>query len=138
MSGPSTPSGEGLYSLQDESPVPAVVSRSVGNCPPGSETATGPTLREGRIPLKNPAVPTIVVFVSQPVSSPSADARLKVLLVEDSETARAIVRDLLAEEEPTLQLDEAKDLATALEALQRRSYDCALVDYVLPDGHGLA
>ncbi|MFL5417631.1 MAG: response regulator, partial [Myxococcales bacterium] len=70
--------------------------------------------------------------------SPSAGVRLKVLLVEDSDTARAVVRDLLAQEEPTLELDEARDIATAIQALRERSYDCALVDYVLPDGHGLA
>ena len=76
----------------------------------------------------------------QPVAATAAssDARLRVLLVEDSETARAIVRDLLAVEEPTLELDEAEDLESAVRALAERSYDCALVDYELPDGHGLA
>jgi len=76
--------------------------------------------------------------VANPFRSPSADVRLKVLLVEDSDTARAMVRDLLAQEEPGVELHEAKDLATAIQALRERSYDCALVDYVLPDGHGLA
>jgi len=78
--------------------------------------------------------------VPQPVAATAAssDARLRVLLVEDSETARAIVRDLLAVEEPTLELDEAEDLESAVRALAERSYDCALVDYELPDGHGLA
>jgi signal transduction histidine kinase len=71
-------------------------------------------------------------------AAPSADAPLRVLLVEDSETARAIVRDLLAVAEPTLELDEAKDLESAIRSLAERTYDCALVDYVLPDGHGLA
>jgi signal transduction histidine kinase len=63
---------------------------------------------------------------------------LRVLLVEDSATARAIVRDLLAEQEPTLELAEANDLQSAIRALAQRPYDCALVDYVLPDGHGLS
>ena len=78
--------------------------------------------------------------MSQPVAATAAstDAPLRVLLVEDSETARAIVRDLLAAEEPTLELDEAEDLQSAIRALAERSYDCALVDYLLPDGHGLA
>jgi signal transduction histidine kinase len=76
--------------------------------------------------------------VAQPFRSPSADVRLKILLVEDSDTARAIVRDLLLQEEPALEVDEARDLATAIRALRERSYDCALVDYTLPDGHGLA
>ncbi|HZX65140.1 MAG TPA: response regulator, partial [Myxococcales bacterium] len=76
--------------------------------------------------------------MAQPFPSPSGDVPLKVLLVEDSTSARAMVRDLLAQEEPTLELDEASDLATAIQALRERSYDCALVDYVLPDGHGLA
>jgi signal transduction histidine kinase len=78
--------------------------------------------------------------VPQPVDTdaPFSDAPLRVLLVEDSETARAMVRDLLAKEEPTLELDEATDLQSAIRALAERTYDCALVDYVLPDGHGLA
>jgi signal transduction histidine kinase len=78
--------------------------------------------------------------VPEPVAaaSASADSSLRVLLVEDSETARAVVRDLLAVEEPTLELDEAEDLKSAVRALGERSYDCALVDYQLPDGHGLS
>jgi signal transduction histidine kinase len=78
--------------------------------------------------------------VSQPVAATTAstDTRLRVLLVEDSETARAIVRDFLAAEEPTLELDVATDLQSAVRALGEQPYDCALVDYLLPDGHGLA
>jgi len=78
--------------------------------------------------------------VSQPaaIAAASTDARLRILLVEDSATARAIVRDLLTREEPTVELDEAADLGSAIKALSERTYDCALVDYLLPDGHGLA
>jgi signal transduction histidine kinase len=67
----------------------------------------------------------------------SAAERLRVLLVEDSESARASVRAAIRREDPSIEIDEAVDVAGGLRALTDHRYDCALVDYRLPDGDGL-
>ena len=63
--------------------------------------------------------------------------RLRVLLVEDSETARISVRESIRKQDPAIEIDEAIDVGGGLRALTRQRYDCALVDYRLPDGDGL-
>jgi signal transduction histidine kinase len=62
---------------------------------------------------------------------------LRVLLVEDSPTARASVRDMLYKIHPAVAIEETADVASGLRALSHQKYDCALVDYRLPDGDGL-
>jgi len=62
---------------------------------------------------------------------------LRVLLVEDSDTARASVRESIRHMDPRISIDEAVDVGGGLRALTHQRYDCALVDYRLPDGDGL-
>ena len=66
----------------------------------------------------------------------------RVLLVEDNELNRALVRAILARTtEPRLQgadLTEAETLAAARSALAAGEYDLVLLDVHLPDGNGLA
>src|SRR5205823_7691675 len=93
--------GQRLYSVRDESPVPdcgrspAQVGKRI-QVPRDKDR----TAQESGSPDDSRCVP-------QPVAATAAssDARLRVLLVEDSATARAIVRVLLAVEEPTLEID---------------------------------
>ena len=67
----------------------------------------------------------------------ASDDRLRVLLVEDSATARITVCELLRKIAPAIAIDEATDVAGGLRALTQQRYDCALLDYRLPDGDGL-
>jgi DNA-binding NarL/FixJ family response regulator len=65
---------------------------------------------------------------------------VKILLVEDNEMNRALVRAILARTaEPRLrgaELIEAENVAAALAALARSEYDVILLDVHLPDGSG--
>jgi len=67
----------------------------------------------------------------------AAADELRILLVEDSPTARASVCDMLRKAHPAVAVDETADVASGLRALTHERYDCALVDYRLPDGDGL-
>lgn len=66
---------------------------------------------------------------------------MRILLVEDNEMNRALVRAILARTaEPRLrgaELVEAETLGTALAALTDGGYDLILLDVHLPDGSGL-
>jgi two-component system, OmpR family, KDP operon response regulator KdpE len=68
-------------------------------------------------------------------------SNLRVLLVEDNEMNRALVRAILARtSEPRLrgtELVEAGDVASAQAALAGGEYDLILLDVHLPDGSGL-
>ncbi|UOQ78247.1 response regulator [Hymenobacter sp. 5516J-16] len=62
----------------------------------------------------------------------------KILLVEDSDTDRAVLRRYLSRNPgETLELHEATTVAEAVVAFQRYQPDCVLIDYNLPDGTGL-
>jgi CheY-like chemotaxis protein len=66
---------------------------------------------------------------------------MRILLVEDNEMNRALVRAILARTaEPRLHgadLVEAENVAAAQAALARGGYDVILLDVHLPDGSGL-
>ena len=62
------------------------------------------------------------------------DARLRVLLVEDDEVDRTLVRRALRDD---VDLTEVGDLAGAFEALRGARFDCVLCDLGLPDGDGV-
>lgn len=67
-------------------------------------------------------------------------ARPRILLVEDNDLNRALVRSILARAKHPLirqvQLTEAPDLATARTALAAAPVDVVLLDMQLPDGSG--
>ncbi len=64
---------------------------------------------------------------------------LSVLVVDDDEVDRASVRRALKQIAPTgFQLAEAVDRQSGLALLGREHFDCALIDYRLPDGDARA
>jgi signal transduction histidine kinase len=62
---------------------------------------------------------------------------LRILLVDDDEVDRMAVRRLLERIRKDVVIDEVVDVASGIEALGRVHYDCAIVDYLLPDGDGV-
>ena len=61
-------------------------------------------------------------------------SNLKLLLVEDMESFRGAVSQLLGVYND---VEEAGDLATARRALHKNSYDVVILDKGLPDGDGI-
>ena len=59
---------------------------------------------------------------------------LRILLVEDDEVDRAAVRRALKSAGLVFQLQEAGDVSAAVDALKASAFDCAILDYQLPDG----
>ena len=59
----------------------------------------------------------------------------KLLLVDDDRGSRVAVRTLL--DLPSVEIVEAPDGADGLSALQRETYDCIILDMMLPDMDGL-
>ena len=64
-------------------------------------------------------------------------ADIRVLLVEDNEGDARLVRYMLEEVAPSFELTRAQRLVTALEYLDRSTYDVVLLDLSLPDARGL-
>ncbi len=62
----------------------------------------------------------------------------KVLVVDDDEVDRMTVRRALKTGKVPVELHEAGDCTEALVALKQQAFDCAIVDYCLPDGDGLS
>jgi two-component system, sensor histidine kinase and response regulator len=62
---------------------------------------------------------------------------IKILLVDDDEIDRMMVRRALKSASFAVQLTEAENCAETLSEIQKETYDCALLDYRLPDGDGL-
>ncbi len=63
---------------------------------------------------------------------------LKILIVDDDDVDRMAVRRALEKSGLEVEITEADGAATALEALRHGNFDCALLDYLLPDGDGLS
>jgi DNA-binding NtrC family response regulator len=62
---------------------------------------------------------------------------IKVLLVDDDPEDRLLIMDLLEKSELQIDFDEAVSSQEGLEKLKSDSYDCAIVDYVIPGVTGL-
>jgi two-component system, sensor histidine kinase and response regulator len=62
---------------------------------------------------------------------------IKILLLDDDEIDRMMVRRALKSANFPVQLTETANCAETLAEIQREAYDCALLDYRLPDGDGL-
>lgn len=60
---------------------------------------------------------------------------MKILIVEDDPSLREIIHQTLAQERCVI--EEAPDYQTALAKTEDYSYDCILLDIMLPDGNGL-
>jgi len=63
---------------------------------------------------------------------------LKILIVDDDDVDRMAVRRALKSAAVEADIEEAISAGTALEALRNQNFDCALFDYMLPDGDGLS
>ncbi len=62
---------------------------------------------------------------------------IKILLVDDDEVDRMAVHRALKSASFPVQITEAKNCADTLSKLNQETFDCALLDYRLPDGDGL-
>ncbi len=66
------------------------------------------------------------------------ESPLKILLVDDDAVARtALSRSLLTAGVKIRETVEARDCASAIAILEQAVFDCALINYQLPDGDGL-
>ena len=61
-------------------------------------------------------------------------AAKKLLVIEDDETQRNSIRELIGNE--TVHLTDAADAREALEALEKERFDCVVLDLMLPDMSG--
>jgi PAS domain S-box-containing protein len=68
----------------------------------------------------------------------SMEEIIKILVVDDDEVDRLAVRRALKAGGVRVELQEAKDCASAMATLKDQNLDCVLLDYHLPDGDGLA
>lgn len=62
---------------------------------------------------------------------------MRVLLIDDSIHDRRVVRRLIRRSSMEISLEEAVDVASALQLLAVEAFDCLLIDYQLPDGDGI-
>jgi two-component system, sensor histidine kinase and response regulator len=62
---------------------------------------------------------------------------IKILLVDDDEVDRMTVQRALKSASFPVQITEAESCADTLSELNQATFDCALLDYRLPDGNGL-
>ncbi len=62
---------------------------------------------------------------------------LKILIVDDDEIDRMAVRRALKLVDGTMEITEAEDSASASSAFKTQDFDCAFIDYRLPDTDGL-
>ncbi len=63
---------------------------------------------------------------------------LKILIVDDDDVDRMAVRRALKSTAVDAGIEEVASASEALEALLNGNFDCALFDYMLPDGDGLS
>ncbi len=61
--------------------------------------------------------------------------RMKLLIIEDDTSLREIIKRALLEEHYIVEL--AEDYRTAIQKINDYSYDCILLDIMLPDGSGM-
>ncbi|MFQ5444155.1 MAG: response regulator [Nitrospinales bacterium] len=62
---------------------------------------------------------------------------IKILLIEDDEDYRVIIKDFLKEMDFPIEVEEADSSSAGLEKLTNHSYDCVLIDYIIPGISGL-
>ena len=60
-----------------------------------------------------------------------------VLVVDDDEADQMLVKRTLKQNYPNITVIEAKDCRSATALIQQQSFDCAFIDYNLPDGNGI-
>jgi CheY-like chemotaxis protein len=84
--------------------------------------------------LTKPIDETQIRRIFEKASEMEATKAKKLLVVEDDETQRKSIRDLVGNE--TAHVVEATDGSTALERLRNETVDCVVLDLMLPDMSG--
>ncbi len=70
--------------------------------------------------------------------SPESGKSLRILVVDDDEVDRLRIERFLRQvPETSFELETATTVATGIEAIRSRSFDCVLLDYRLPDGNAI-
>ena len=62
---------------------------------------------------------------------------LQILIIDDDETDRMNVQNLLEKEGLKAKVHEASDYSSGMEKIRAHKFDCVLIDYKLPDATGL-
>lgn len=62
---------------------------------------------------------------------------IRVLLIEDDEDYRVLIRDWLEEADLKVEIVEADSSKSGMKKLQEESFDCVLIDYIIPGISGL-
>lgn len=62
---------------------------------------------------------------------------LKILLIEDDSEDRFLIKDLLEQSELQVEIEEAASSSEGLEKLKSNSYDCVVIDYIIPGVTGM-
>ena len=75
---------------------------------------------------------------SQPALSRASDPPLRILVVDDDEFDRLLVRRCLQQSGLSAVIDEAGSAAETLERLGPAAYDCILLEYSIPGVNGLS
>src|SRR6185369_1903376 len=65
------------------------------------------------------------------------DQRLQILIVEDDEVDRMIIKRALKTSGINVEVSFAEDHESGKAATQNKNYDCIFLDYNLPDGTGI-
>lgn len=68
----------------------------------------------------------------------TTEETLNILIVDDDEAMRMAIRQALQGSGHSLEIHEARNAMQAIERLASEDFDCAFLDYFLPDGDGMA
>jgi PAS domain S-box-containing protein len=79
----------------------------------------------------------LIAFIPDLDISISMDEVLRILLIDDDEVDRMAVRQALQDAGVQTEILEVSDCASAIATLKQNHFDCAILDYTLPDGNGL-
>ncbi|MHB8126362.1 MAG: two-component system sensor histidine kinase NtrB [Desulfitobacteriaceae bacterium] len=61
----------------------------------------------------------------------------QILIIDDSKLYREYLRKALGTTGIIADITESPDITSGIEQLKKRSFDCIVLDYILPDGNGL-
>jgi DNA-binding NtrC family response regulator len=62
---------------------------------------------------------------------------LKILVIDDDEDYRFLIKDLLKAAELPVELEEASSSKQGIAILKDKNFDCVLIDYIIPGVSGL-
>lgn len=74
---------------------------------------------------------------SGPKARRTVDKLLKILIIDDDRSFRKIVTRMMGRAGLTVEVTEASNCAEGVEELNQNVFDCALLDYQLPDANGI-